>query len=128
MNEIMFDTDVLVDLHRGLEESERFFDNLPEESVLHISVITKMELVSGCKDKGEQRKMEELTSDFSILPISCEESLKAYELYVQFYLTHGIGILDCLIGSTAITHNLPLYTKNVRHFKILPGLETKKPY
>jgi len=34
MSEIMFDTDVLVDLHQGVEESERFFDSLPEESVL----------------------------------------------------------------------------------------------
>jgi len=34
-----------------------------------------------------------------------------------------IDLADILIGATAITHNIPLATLNVKHFERIKGLE-----
>lgn len=99
MKEIMLDTDILVDLNRGLKACEEFFDNLPEDIITYISIISKMELFAGCRNKTEEKAVEELLSDFIILPISSKESLEACNLYTQFHLSHSVGILDSLIAS-----------------------------
>jgi len=39
-----------------------------------------------------------------------------------------IGILDTLIGETAVGLGLPVNTFNVRHFRTIPGLVTLQPY
>lgn len=128
VKEIMFDTDILVDLNRGLKDCEKFFDNLPEDLITCISPISKMELFAGCRNKAEEKDVEELLSDFVILPIRAKESLEACNLYIRFHLSHGVGILDSFIASCAIGSNIVLYTKNEKHFRIFPGIKVTRPY
>lgn len=128
MKEIMLDTDILVDLNRGLKACEKFFDNLPANIITNISIISKMEIFAGCRNKAEEKAAEELLFDFNILPIRAKESLEACSLYTQFHLSHGVGILDSFIASCAIAKDIVLYTKNERHFKMFPGIRVKKPY
>ena len=45
-----------------------------------------------------------------------------------FYLSHGLGIPDALVAATAIHHQLVLYTRNVRHFQMIPDLKVVPPY
>jgi len=70
----------------------------------------------GFKDCEEKRKGE------------AKESLEACNLYTQFHLSHGVGILDSLIASCAIAKDIVSYTKNERHFKMFPAIRVKKPY
>ncbi len=37
-------------------------------------------------------------------------------------------IPDALIAATAVDHNLTLYTKNTRHFQMIPQLTVVRPY
>lgn len=60
MKEIMLDTDILVDLNRGLKACEKFFDNLPANIITNISIISKMEIFAGCRNKAEEKAAEEL--------------------------------------------------------------------
>jgi len=55
MAENLFDTDVLIDLSKGVQACMRFFDNLPDDVGACVSVITKMELLAGCHNRREQR-------------------------------------------------------------------------
>jgi predicted nucleic acid-binding protein len=46
----------------------------------------------------------------------------------RFYLSHGLLIPDALIAATALDYGVTLYTKNVRHFLMIPGLTVVRPY
>lgn len=128
MDEFLIDTDVWVDLARKHPHAISFFEHLPADAAIYLSVITKMELIAGCRNKAEQRKVEHLLKDFSLLPIRAEDSLLAGDLYARYRLTHGVGILDCLIASTALGRKIVLFTKNEKHFAIFPGVTVRKPY
>jgi len=67
--EIMFDTDVLIDLARRLPACVNFFDELPDDAVTYLSVISKMELLAGCRNNKEQAKVQEFLNDFIIYPL-----------------------------------------------------------
>ncbi len=46
----------------------------------------------------------------------------------SYFLSHGLLIPDALIAATALDQALPLYTKNVRHFQMIPLLSVTRPY
>jgi tRNA(fMet)-specific endonuclease VapC len=46
----------------------------------------------------------------------------------SFFLSHGLLIPDALIAATALEHGLDLYSKNVRDFRMIPGLVATRPY
>ena len=39
----------------------------------------------------------------------------------RYYLSHGLGILDALIGQMAVALNLPMHTFNQRHYAAIPN-------
>ncbi len=58
-------------------------------------------------------------------PIDCDNAL---EVFAEFHFSHGAGILDVLIGQTALTIDIPLHTFNQKHYRFIPGLQTVQPY
>ena len=62
------------------------------------------------------------------LPISGTVSQVAYHLMQRFYLSHDLLIPDALIAATALDYGGSVYTKNVRHFLMIPGLTVVRPY
>jgi predicted nucleic acid-binding protein len=52
----------------------------------------------------------------------------ARDLVKTLCLSHGLMIPDALIAATALSLGLPLYTKNVRHFQMIPSLVVVRPY
>ena len=57
------------------------------------------------------------------MPVNSENKLKS-----EYHLSHSIGLLDALIGLTAVAVNLPLYTFNQKHYSMIPNLHTIQPY
>jgi predicted nucleic acid-binding protein len=45
-----------------------------------------------------------------------------------FTLSHGVGIMDCLIASVSYRLQVPLYTRNLKHFTPLLGALAQTPY
>jgi predicted nucleic acid-binding protein len=87
-----------------------------------------MELIAGCRDKDEVEKAQKLIADFTLLHLSPAESIKAYELMVNYSKSHGMAIPDALIAATAIVHDLELASDNERHFSMIPDLIVNRPY
>lgn len=87
-----------------------------------------MELLGGSKNKNEFMKVQEWLLDFPILyPIMPDLELASFQL-TSYCLSHGVGLLDLLIASVAVGHNLTLATFNVKHFAAIPNLQTVQPY
>jgi predicted nucleic acid-binding protein len=87
-----------------------------------------MELVVGCRDARELARVQEFLQYVALLPVSIAASQQAYHLVETFYLSHGLLIPDALIAATTLKHGGALYTRNVRHFRMIPGLNVTRPY
>lgn len=57
-----------------------------------------------------------------LLPITETITLRATELMESLTLSHGLQMGDALIAATAIEHQLPLFTANVKHFSAVATL------
>ncbi|MEG4117310.1 PIN domain-containing protein [Microcoleus sp. N9_B4] len=45
------------------------------------------------------------------------------ELMAQYSLSHKLTIPDAMIAATALTHNISLYTLNLKDFRFIEGLQ-----
>lgn len=63
-----------------------------------------------------------------ILPLSAVASQTAFALMESFFLSHSLVIPDALIAANALEQAMTLYTKNVRHFQMIPDLIVVRPY
>lgn len=115
MSAILLDTDVLVDHLRGHRRI-----NLVDPT-WKISVVTRCELFAGRNtDESSLRQtlnqLEELVVDRAIA-----------EAAGGIRRTAQLAVPDALIAATALEHGLSLMTRNVRHFRRVPGLELHVP-
>ena len=124
----LLDTTVLVDVIRQKEEALDYVDAARKAGTVCLSIVTKMELVIGCRDKTEVQRIEKLLADYDMLDITPLISRKAYELIVQFSRNHGLVIPDAFIAATALVEDAVLVTSNIRHFSMIEGLRLEEPY
>ena len=123
---MLLDTDVLIDLLRKHPPAEAWFSGV--SPLPDVAGFAAMELVNGCRDGNELRRVQRFLATFSILWPSDEDLSKALNDYLPLRLSTGIGLMDAVIAATAVGHNLPLATFNGRHFTAVPGLATVEPY
>ncbi len=124
---IVVDTDILIDAGHDIEVALSVLEQYEHNSNLSVSVITKMELVVGCRNKHELRYMEKFLCRFLVLNVNEDISTKADGLLLKYRLSHGLLIPDALIAATAISWNYPLISKNQRDYRFIEGLNLE-PY
>jgi predicted nucleic acid-binding protein len=124
----LIDTDILIDALRGEETAERFLFQQQMQGGIQISVISAMELIRGSRNSAVLRIIQKFLKKLHILMLDQSISNKAHELIVQFSLSHRLDIADALIAATALVHDLWLFSKNIRHFLMIPGLLVDRPY
>jgi predicted nucleic acid-binding protein len=124
---ILLDTDVMIDLLRKYPPAVVWLNSLGEEEIILPGFVV-MELIQGCRNKAEQEKVERDLGVYGVawpLPEACDEALS---VFARYHLSHGLGVLDTLIGQMAVALNLPLYTFNQKHYAAIPDLKTVQPY
>lgn len=120
---VLVDTDILIDVARGVEEAILCLKRLEESFLLGISIVTQMELIVGCRNKTELKDLGTFLQRFQILKLTESISEKAVELLSQYRLSHGLLIPDGLIAATAITHKVAFISKNQKDYRFLPELQ-----
>ncbi|WP_414541976.1 type II toxin-antitoxin system VapC family toxin [Nostoc sp. CCY0012] len=121
-NSTIIDTDILIDVSRGVIEAVNCLQNLKASSGLAISIVTHMELIVGCANKTELKTLESFLKYFGIIKLDQAISDTSVNLLLSYRLSHGLLIADSLIAATAIVWNYPLITKNQRDYKFIPNL------
>lgn len=124
----LIDTDVLVDASRGLDSAGSFLNERQQGRALTISVISAMELIAGCRNSVQLADVRQFLGQCEVLPLTEAISERARELMEAFTLSHGLLLPDALIAGTALEAGVGIYTRNTRHFSMVPGLETLEPY
>jgi predicted nucleic acid-binding protein len=122
------DTDILIDDSHGNPAAITLTTAQRAAGGLTVSIVSAMELVVGCRNGAELSQLQQFLAQVRIWPISARASQNALQLMEQFSLSHGLEIADALIAAAALEQGLPLYTKNLRHFQMIPGLMTIRPY
>jgi predicted nucleic acid-binding protein len=112
---LIFDTDVLIDLLRGKDETARQVEKLTEEAdELGCSVITVGEIFSGMKG-NEEKGTKELLNDLLKETVTEEVAELAGHLKGKTK-SHQLALDDCLIAATALLKGATLVTKNIKHY------------
>ena len=130
----ILDTDTLTHLHSG---NPNVVENLKalEDTDIRITVITKIELLRGrfdflmkASDKSQIIKAqlllyrtEKLLSQIQILPVDGKAASNFEKLQANSKL-RKIGRADILIASISLANRAKLVTRNIRHFRLIPGL------
>ena len=124
---MLLDTAFLIDLQHDLMRDRprgaaRFLESRPSDPVC-ISVITWMEFAEGYGTEREAACRHFLSRFPMVAPdvaIAWRASRLSRRLRDE---RRRIGDHDLWIAATALELNLPLVTRNDRHFRLIPGLE-----
>lgn len=125
---ILLDSDVLIDLLRQYPPATEWFDALQEDQDLSVSGYVVMELIQGCRNKVEQERLQRELAMYGVVWLSPMDCSRALDVFATYRLSHNAGLLDVLIGQTAVALGLPLHTFNQRHYSFIPGMQTLQPY
>jgi predicted nucleic acid-binding protein len=87
---VVIDTDILIDFGLDRDDAVNTMAVLEKNYLLTTSVITAMELYSGCRSKKDIKKVEELIADLHIRFVSKSISERAYDLMKKFRSSHGV--------------------------------------
>lgn len=123
----VIDSNILIDAMNGIVDAFGFLEE-QQMAEIQISIVSAMELIVGCRNKLEMTELQKFFQKCTFLPVTATISQIAFQLMQSFYLSHGLTLPDALIAATAIEHDLTLYTRNTRHFRMIPQLKISQPY
>jgi predicted nucleic acid-binding protein len=87
-----------------------------------------MEVLLGAENKAAQNRADAFLGRFLRIYLTIEDQIWAEEQLRNFRLSYNVGILDCLIAAPSHRLQLPLYTRNLKHFTPLLGTLAVQAY
>jgi len=128
---LLVDTDVIIDLLRGRDDTVAAIVRVREQGV-GISVMTYGELWEGVRFAQHPGDVEDslarLLQPIVVLPIDQAVARRYGELRGLLRRAGTpVATADLLIAATAIEHDAKLVTRNARHFDLVPGLVWSRP-
>ena len=122
----LLDTDVLVDVLRGYPPALDWLGSLEEAPALPGLVV--MEVLGGCLNKQEMNKIQRYLGLFNVHWPTDSDCNRALGDFARSHLSHNLGVLDALIGETAVGLGATLCTFNDKHFMQIRRLTVEQPY
>ena len=124
---ILLDTDVMVDVLRGHVPARDWLASVTLQEI-GIPGLVAMELLQGCRDAREQRRVEKTLGTYPLCWPSGEDCAKALTWFAAYRLSHQLGMLDALIAAAATGLRAELATFNTKHYGAVKQLKTIQPY
>lgn len=120
---ICLDTSILIDYYRKKEKSKSVFFGLTKRyNLFSVSIITEYEIMIGAKPE-QVDFWHNFFDRVTVLPFTKEVNDTAIAVTQQLKAVNKlIEIPDIFIGATALAHQMPLATLNVKHFERIDGL------
>ncbi len=118
VEEVLLDTDALIELHKDRERVRRahlIYD-------MYISVINLYEYLFGLVYVGRDLEREKVTLEslYEVIPLDQRVLRRALILDVELTgLGHRLEFRDLIVGASALERELSLVTGNIKHFKRL---------
>ena len=77
--------------------------------------------------RAELQRLQRSLKSIQTYPVTNKISDEFLRLMAIYCLSHRLSIPDALIAATAIEHQLPLYTLNLKDFRFIAGLQIYEP-
>ncbi|HEY3331231.1 MAG TPA: PIN domain-containing protein [Capsulimonadaceae bacterium] len=123
----LLDTDVCIDVLRKHPPSIDWLTNV-DVTTIGIPIFVVLELIQNSSNRREADACGLFYNQFEIVLPSTQGLIALPHQFVDLHLAQGTGLIDVLIAGTAISHQVPLYTFNIRHYKNIPDLHITQPY
>lgn len=119
----LIDTSVLVDHLRGLPEARDVLGALVERGEPMVgTVLTRTEVLAGMRPE-EFEPTTALLATVEWVPVDEPIADRAGELARRYLRSHpGVDTVDYVIAATAELRDAEVWTRNVKHFPMFPGL------
>jgi tRNA(fMet)-specific endonuclease VapC len=118
---ILCDTNIFIEIYKDNLAIINSIKSIGQHN-LAISDVTCAELLYGARNKRELQIIRKDLNKLTVIPLETSISTMAVELIEKYALSHKLSLPDALIASTAIIHNLELYTLNIKDFRFLEGI------
>ena len=122
----LLDPDILINVQRGHPPAVAWFAALT--SLPAVPGFVVMELVQDARNFREVQQAVNLVAPLQVVWPTEADCDRALSDFSALHLSHGLGLLDALIAACAIGQSAILYTFNVKHYRIVPGLVTSQPH
>ncbi len=123
---LLVDTDVIIDCLRGLKQAKDLFRS--NEINIHCSILSKKELLSKAGlSNNERKRIIKLMNKIKVFKID-DDIIEKYSLLANKYGERNPSIADYMIAATAWSKNLPLLTRNIKHFKPINEIKLSPVY
>ena len=121
---MLFDTDVLIWIHRGNRRAAALVNGVAER---YVSVQTLLELIQRAASTAHVRAAKSFLVDFgfSVLPLTENVGPRATVYMEEYALRSGLRAGDSLIAATAVENDLLLSSGNGKHFRQIRELQLK---
>jgi predicted nucleic acid-binding protein len=127
MSDYLLDTNVLIRCLRRIPGSVALLQSLQAHSELHISVLSRLEVLARMWPDEEQITLQLLTS-LSGLPVDEETADSAGRLvFQQARRGLALNVPDAIIAATAMRYGLILVSYDTHHFAQMPDLQVLEP-
>jgi predicted nucleic acid-binding protein len=124
---MLLDTDVMVDILRGHPPALAWAAG-SGLTPLDLPGLVAMELLQGCRNLAEQQQLEKKLLGFTLHWPTQADCQRAFRDFAAYRLGYGLGLIDALIGQTAVGIGETLATFNVKHYAVITGLNIVQPY
>lgn len=119
---VVADTDLVIDFLRGSGEGLPLVRELVKEGRLRLTAVTAFEVRVGADFLRRADRMSALLGRRT-LPLDTLAALRAGEVFTRLRsLGADIGVKDALQAGVCLRFDLPLATRNLRHFQRVEGL------
>ncbi len=122
MKRILIDTDILIDAGHKVKTAVNYLDFIKGKMKPCLSVVSEMELIVGCENKSELRKLKKFLRHFEVIHFHHEISYEAVDLLEKYRLSHGLLMPDAFIAATALIEELEFVSKNQKDFRFIKNL------
>lgn len=124
MENILIDTDIVIEYLRSKDKSATEMIKLMQEHDLFLSAISEFELYLGAKTARHQNDLDLLFSEVEVIPFDYGCGKIAARIWKDTHSRHQhIEIKDIFIASIAISNDVWLQTFNTKHFRGIQGLK-----
>ena len=124
---VVVDTSVLIEVLRGDERAQALLTTAIADGERIVgSVLSRVEVLAGMRPH-EERETRHLFDSLEWLVVDADLADRAGELASSYVRSHpGIDPVDYVIAATAERLDAALWTHNLKHFPMFPGLQ--RPY
>ncbi len=122
----LVDTDVMIDIQRSYAPALAWFASVSELPSIPGFVV--MELIQDAQNQQQVRKVLQMVAPLKIVWPTETDCARALSDFTAYHLSHKVGLIDALIAACAVGQNATLCTFNVKHYRIIPGLNSEQPY